>query len=132
MAERVVSSIPLHFRLSRLKGKEHMPKCENKSLEITVNKASATGDTKEHAELALALKIVSQVEKGKHHFSCDGECAEGDCEPVLEFQGALRFRPAKLRAKLAAKGFIMGWKCSYKGKATIFCECTDSATEIEE
>jgi hypothetical protein len=107
-----------------------MAKCEDKSLKITVKKASATGATKDLAELALGLKIINQAEK-KKPFSCDGSCDEGDCGPVLEFQGELQFRPAKLKAKPPLKGYIMGWKCSYKGKATIFCECSEGETDIE-
>ncbi len=108
-----------------------MAKCEDKSLKITVKKASATGMTKDSAELALALKIISEVEKTRH-FKCDGACDEGDCEPKLHFQGPVQFDPTKIKTKPPAKaGFIIGWKCTYTGKATIFCECSESPVEIE-
>ena len=105
-----------------------MAKCE-KSLTITVKRSSASGATKDAAELALAAKIVRAVEN-KKNFTCDGDCDSGQCEAVVYFKGDLDFHPSKIHNK-PQPGYTMGWKCSFKGKVEIACECPGGDPEIE-
>jgi hypothetical protein len=109
-----------------------MAKCEDKSLEIKIKKATATGASKDQAELALAGKLIEYVLK-KQHFTCDGVCPEGDdCEAVVEFGDDLHFRPCWIRNKPPQKGHTIGWKCSFKGRVTIRCECAGGEPQIDD
>jgi hypothetical protein len=108
-----------------------MAKCGDKSIDLTVKSVSAKGATKDLAELAVALKLIGYAHD-KKKFTCDGECPnKGDCEAVVDFKGELHFRPCAIKNK-GQKGHTMGWKCFFKGKATINCECDDEDIEIDD
>lgn len=109
-----------------------MANCEDKSIEFKIKRASATGASKDQAELALAGKLIEYA-RTKRSFTCDGRCPnDGDCEPVVEFKDDLHFRPCLVKNKPPQKGHTMGWKCSFKGKVAIGCECQEGEPQPED
>ena len=110
---------------------EVMPERGTRRLDRSV-KASATGVTKEDAQLAVALKILRAADK-KEKVVSNSQFANNGRVPVVHFLKTenLRFRPALLPSVPPDGTLAMGWKCDYEGNVEVTSEPLMDEAELE-